>query len=407
MKTKYNNYSSLQLDGLFRELNWTRISERDRLDACQELENRFAAEHGTIPRTVIALPMNGSVYGEQRGNCIFVNENLLADFQFVDYNNNGRMIGFYHVDAAGWQTYDTIAHESMHGYQLDRGDYQSAASYIMQETDSAIYRIQKDEAEAFDAGQTRTFDAIMKQRALLDGKMEPDMAQYIESMEEDSYDSALEEAQKRYGDDKIDETLAQYIQDRENGVEPNNPSLSYQALQNAMDRQNANLLSKLINATNGVQRNGNLREGVEPSSENNMLCNQQKDQNQYSQNNYSENGWEQGNQSQYGQNRNINQENDGRKVFENRDNSAQRLDEKDDGRELFRNQDNSVRELNEDDDGRELFEKEESSQAVNQEKNQGMDTQDGHGFSAVSFSGMQDGQSQSGGMDNGHSMSDN
>ena len=176
------------------------------------------------------------------------------------------------MGVSGWQLYDTIAHEDEHGAQLDRGDAQTCRSYFTPETDSALYRIQHDEALAFGVGNYRTLNAIEEQRNLL-GHLEPDMVQYINSVKNDRYEDALAEAQLRYGDEDIRRTLDQFTEDKENLKTRDNPSDSYIALQNKMQEQELREYSALNSGTeesgegNTGQVGNNLRQGVEPDTD--------------------------------------------------------------------------------------------------------------------------------------------
>jgi len=271
--TIFSKYTYSQLNGLFREQIWTKLDQSSKVEACQELENRLAAERGFPARDVIPVDMDGGCYGEQRGNYIYVNENLLRNNCFVTRDEKtGEIIGQYPVEAPGWQLYDTIVHEDEHGAQLDRGDAQTCRSYFTPETDSALYRIQHDEALAFGVGNYRTLNAIEEQRNLL-GHLEPDMVQYINSVKNNRYEDALAEAQLRYGDEDIRRTLDQFTEDKENLKTRDNPSDSYIALQNKMQEQELREYSALNNGTeesgegNTGQVGNNLRQGVEPDTD--------------------------------------------------------------------------------------------------------------------------------------------
>lgn len=79
-KTIYRDYTLNELHTLFNSDNWrNHMSFSERLDACQEVENRYAAENGVPPCTVRHEPMDDVCYGEQRGSSIYLNTYLLKD----------------------------------------------------------------------------------------------------------------------------------------------------------------------------------------------------------------------------------------------------------------------------------------------------------------------------------------
>ena len=237
-ETSLSHLSDFELNSLFREAAWTspNMTPADRQQACQELENRLAAERGEQPREVVLTPMNGSTYGVQSGNCIYLNASLVENHTLTAMDDNGNVLGTYRVDAPGWQLYDTVCHEDEHGAQYDRGQFQTGLSYIECESDYSIYRISPDEMNAFNAGQQRTISAINEQIQAR-GTIDPDMKAYIDDMLEQSATSALEEARARYNDPNIDKTLAEFVYNQEHGIVPENPSPSYQQLMALKDEQ--------------------------------------------------------------------------------------------------------------------------------------------------------------------------
>ena len=50
--TNYENYSQSQLTALFSSDTWNSLSFSQRLNACQEIENRYAAENNVHPCTI-------------------------------------------------------------------------------------------------------------------------------------------------------------------------------------------------------------------------------------------------------------------------------------------------------------------------------------------------------------------
>lgn len=235
-RTNLEHLNGIQLDALFRGDNWSRLTVSGRHQACQELENRLAHERGSASREVLLRDMDGSTYGYQFGDYIYINNHVLEEGRFVSVDAQGNIIGGYEVDAPGWNVYDTVCHEDEHGAQLDRGEYQTKASYIESKSDRNLYRIQPDEALAFDAGQGRTMAAISRQIDYWH-QVDPDMKLYLDDVRDDRYDTALATAKEDYGDEDIENTLRQFVHDRENGLLPANPSFSYRSLINILNDQ--------------------------------------------------------------------------------------------------------------------------------------------------------------------------
>ena len=113
--TNYENYSQSQLTALFSSDTWKSLSFSQRLNACQEVENRYAAENNVHPCTITYEPMNGKEYGWQNGNTICLNSYLLQDGQFCttfkDSNGNIQSVRT-NVLAPGWNTLETVFHKN-------------------------------------------------------------------------------------------------------------------------------------------------------------------------------------------------------------------------------------------------------------------------------------------------------
>ena len=94
-ETRYDTLPQGQLNALFSSAQWAGLSFAERLDACQEVANRYAAEHDVEPCLITHHPMEGSAYGEQFGSTIRLNTYLVRDGQFcthfTDENGNDRM----------------------------------------------------------------------------------------------------------------------------------------------------------------------------------------------------------------------------------------------------------------------------------------------------------------------------
>ena len=228
-KTPFSALSQTSLGSRFQSQVWDRLPYEARLSLCQEMENRLAARQGLQPRTITAQPMENKRYGVQRGDTIVLNSHLLRDGVFrstyLDANNVPRTFEIT-VPAAGWNLYDTICHEHTHGVQWDEGRAQTYVSYISPNRDYPLYRIQPDEREAFAVGQKETLEAIARVEAAI-GRELPEKANYLATVREEAYEPALARAQMCYGDPGVQEVLDQVVFDRENGVTPDSPSLTY------------------------------------------------------------------------------------------------------------------------------------------------------------------------------------
>lgn len=233
--TNYENYSQSQLTALFSSDTWKSLSFSQRLNACQEVENRYAAENNVHPCTITYRPMNGACYGWQNGNTICLNSYLLQDGQFCtnleDSYGNVQSIRT-DVLAPGWNTLDTVFHEGTHGIQEQLGRMPS--TYISPEMEGDLYRIQGIEKEAYANGQMKTLEALSNYEKEV-GHMDPERSEYIASVKADSFQAALIDASQNYNDSNIEQTLRTVINDRENGISRTNTSESYDAINNLCD----------------------------------------------------------------------------------------------------------------------------------------------------------------------------
>lgn len=215
----------IAINGQFREVEWKRMSPNERRTACQQLENHLAQERGALPRRILSIPMEGRTYGYQSGKCIYINSYILDANAFHTQN------GFKTIPACGWQIYDTICHEDLHGMQEDLGTGQTF-TYVSPSKNYDVYRIQHDEKYAYAIGQYRTLCAILEQKELYG--LEPDMIAYKNEAKKDRYQDKVEEAAKELGIPNIDKELDQLIADKENGVVPQAPSNGYLQLDNIL-----------------------------------------------------------------------------------------------------------------------------------------------------------------------------
>ena len=156
-ETRYDTLTQGQLNALFSSAQWSGLSFEERLDACQEVANRYAAEHDVEPCLITHHPMEGSAYGEQFGSTIRLNTYLVRDGQFCTHftdENGNRVESRIDALAPNWNTLDTVYHEGTHGIQEQLG--QIPGTYITPNMDWELYRIQGIEKEAYAAGQSRT-----------------------------------------------------------------------------------------------------------------------------------------------------------------------------------------------------------------------------------------------------------
>ena len=229
-ETRYDTLTQGQLNALFSSAQWSGLSFEERLDACQEVANRYAAEHDVEPCLITHHPMEGSAYGEQFGSTIRLNTYLVRDGQFCTHftdENGNRVESRIDALAPSWNTLDTVYHEGTHGIQEQLG--QIPGTYITPNMDWDLYRIQGVEKEAYAAGQSRTLQALADYEQAT-GKFDSARLDYFAAARNDSFQNALSDAARHYNDPNIEQTLAAVIQDREDNVVRSNTSESYQAI---------------------------------------------------------------------------------------------------------------------------------------------------------------------------------
>lgn len=252
--TRYASLDDASLHCLFASGNWrNHMSYQDRLQACQEVENRLAQERGTYARAVVARAMDGSTYGYRSGAYIVMNEHILRDNAFhVSYKdeNGVDVTAKVEIDAVSWQTLDTVHHEDWHGVQLDTGSPTLMREYLSPNYsgDYDLYRIQGCEKEAFAVGNNRTLDALRSVQAQT-GQCDPEQAAYLAAIQAESFDKALERSEAKYGDADIEQTLAQVGEDRYSGILNPDPSVAYQSIDSVYDLQARCQLQAQINGT--------------------------------------------------------------------------------------------------------------------------------------------------------------
>lgn len=233
--TGYENLSQNQLHGLFSSETWSSLSFGDRINACQEVENRYATEHNVEPCNVTHQQMDGASYGWQSGQTICLNASLVRDGCFnVTYRDENGALQTTQIPAMApsWNTLDTVYHEGTHG--LQEATRNMPSTYISPDMDGDLYRIQGIEKEAYAIGQSRTLNALNEVENS-SGRLDIARNDYFASVKNDSFQAALQDAARHYNDPNIDSTLQSVINDRENGVVPDNPSESYQSISSLCD----------------------------------------------------------------------------------------------------------------------------------------------------------------------------
>ena len=270
-KTPYSNYSQSQLTAIFSAESWKGLSFSEKMNACQEVENRYAAENNVQPCTVTHEKMDGACYGWQSGNTICLNTYLVQDGQFcthyTDQNGVPQEVRTNAL-APGWNTLDTVYHEGTHGIQESTGRMPS--TYISPEMDGDLYRIQGIEKEAYATGQLQTLNAISSYEKNV-GHLDSDRNDYIASVKNDSFQAALADAARNYNDPNIEQTLQNVIDDRENNITRENTTDSYQAISNLCDVYGVHSSVDLSNSeepTSGVQPSVEIDDPVSQASDN-------------------------------------------------------------------------------------------------------------------------------------------
>ena len=237
MGSHFDSLSKAELHALFSGPVWETLNFQNRLEACQEVENRYAAENGVPPCTVKAKHMQGATYGYQYKNTIALNRSLLQDgtflTEFTDLNGRTQRVKTKTL-APGWNMLDTVYHEGTHGIQTALG--RMPRTYITPGTDEDLYRIQEVEKEAFAVGQWKTLNALSDTEPYT-GCQDPSRSEYLAYVKEDSFQKALDASVLHYNDPDIEQTLRDVIHDRDYGITRFQASDSYQAVNDLCDRQ--------------------------------------------------------------------------------------------------------------------------------------------------------------------------
>lgn len=235
--TRYKDLETVKLHQLFSSGKWEYLTPDEKLDACQEVANRYAVENNTWACRVKVADMDGSAYGEEFRGCIVLNGHLVNDGQFIskDVDAGGNIVDKpVDVPAANWQVLETVYHEATHGIQEAKGTLNH--TYFDSATDYNLYRIQGNEKEAFANGQFRTLEAIDSVQKMT-GEKDVNAEAYYQSVKQESFQSSLDEAIRDYNDPNIENTLNRFINDRDKGLVNSNPGESYLAVEQTYNDQ--------------------------------------------------------------------------------------------------------------------------------------------------------------------------
>lgn len=215
--TRYSELTSSEVNALFRSSSWDSLSGQERLDALQELENRASLEQGNQPCEIRLESMSGSTYGWYSDGVISINQNLVENGEFVQELQDGTTISYAPEDVNA-QLMDTVHHENYHAYQddvinerVESADQDETALWRANDEnyieEQPYYRIQSLERTAFDQGETKTKEAFQE----IETKYGEDAGyqEYLASIDGQSYERALAEAQLRSGDENIQQSIDQ------------------------------------------------------------------------------------------------------------------------------------------------------------------------------------------------------
>jgi len=270
METRYHKESGSQIGFLFSGFCWKELSKEERLEVCQEVENRIAAQSGRRPRMVSCQEMEGQVLGFQRGKEVVLNEHLLREegsvFQKTFYDKGGVLTTRQEVEeAAGWKMMELLFHIDAYHLLESKGIKATKENYMQALTDKDLHRIQPSEAKAYEVSFERTL-AVIEQVETSAGVPDADAEKYRKYVKSNSYEKALERAKKRYLDENIEKTLQQVIEDRDAHIYRENMGNSYVALQAMYQKQDNRIMDMFEGITYSQKQQGEkteLLEGIE------------------------------------------------------------------------------------------------------------------------------------------------
>lgn len=264
--TIYSGYSDTALYALFRSESWFGTAERrgltldEKHQALQELENRSAAEYGASAVPVRLEVMTGVGMYSPGTRTISISETFVDHGTLVssrtghEFYINGSpegsnmrcMANIYHE---GWHAaqHQSESNPAIYGADTERQRdvIANLHNYIRSTPENYhLYRIQLVEREANEYGFQKTAEA-MKATEPYFGK-EQGMAQ-LEQQIRQQYQTSLQEAQLRYGDDVVD-MMQTAMNDAEynGGLIRSNMSAGYYATRSILVNQQLDTLQKTM-----------------------------------------------------------------------------------------------------------------------------------------------------------------
>lgn len=194
---------------------WVTLSDSERRNVLQQLENICAAEQGRPAKLLVFRPMEGGLCGcwNEATDTISINSNLV---DHGGYSYKGTMIP---MSDSVMQLYDTVLHEGYHAYQsyaiahpevhADKAQLAQwtannamgpvsapqESNYYVSSEHPDLYRIQALERDAFEYAEKNTrecFDAIEAREG-----PQPGYEEYKHSCSINSYENALASEQAK------------------------------------------------------------------------------------------------------------------------------------------------------------------------------------------------------------------
>ena len=280
--TQYKDLSKADLYSKFARETWDKMSLNEKVELCQEIENRRAETDKTFARPVSSEPMYGRTIGlyNSANERITMNSNILEhgklvipcvnQYGFIMTDEKGNtLVKEIDVPASNWRSFKNVVHEGVHASQQDKGTNQTWRSYIIPQKcgsasgvgDTDLYRIQPCEKEANEIANKLTAAAMLESETVL-RRRDPERDSVLDSCSNKDFERALENAKQRYNDPNIEQTLQQVVHDRENGIVNQNPGKSYQDICDLLDEQ----MIHQLGANNA--ENKSINQGRETESQN-------------------------------------------------------------------------------------------------------------------------------------------
>ena len=261
MATIFSTYSDAQLYELFSAENWhsDQMTDEQRQQALQELSDRTADANGTS-RPDVELSQETDPYGafNNSKSVISLNEDFINKGVYEDVES-GKSIP---IKASNLHAMATVFHENEHAHQWEfiqaedkegeelRRQLDMRANlhnYIQPETDLDLYRIQISEREANEAGDRKTMEAMKLVAQNHDGQPDRNMKDYA-GFTDKSYQDSLANAQYRYNDSNIEQTMQRAMNDLEyhNRSIPENLTPSYYQIRTLFAAQEVNNIQRYM-----------------------------------------------------------------------------------------------------------------------------------------------------------------